>query len=105
MLSCKMNLLKAVMHPVNFWTSWRLSSGFIFVIADTFTGLGSIPRWETIYMSSFPEGILNVHFSGFNFILNFLRLSKVSSKSEMSPSSSRVFTTTSSMYAFALRPR
>jgi hypothetical protein len=27
--------------------------------------------------SSFPEGTTDVHFSGFNFILNFLRLSKV----------------------------
>jgi hypothetical protein len=34
--SREINLLKAVMHPVNFCTSWRLSGGFILVIADTF---------------------------------------------------------------------
>jgi hypothetical protein len=41
------------MHPVNFCTSWRLSGDFILVIADTFSGLGSIPRRETIYPSNF----------------------------------------------------
>jgi hypothetical protein len=98
-----MNLLKAAIHPVNFWTSWRLSSGFILMIADTFYGLESFPRQETIYLSSFPEGTLNVHFSGFSFILNFHRLSKVSAMTEMSPLSSQVLTTMSSMYASALR--
>jgi hypothetical protein len=90
-----MNLLKIAMHHVNFWTSWRLLGEFIVVIADTFSRLGSIPRWETIYPSSFLKGTPNVHFSGFNFILNFLRLSKVYARSEMSPPSSRVFMTTS----------
>jgi hypothetical protein len=82
----EMNLLKSAIHPVNFWTSWRLSGGFILVIADTFSGLGSIPRRETIYPSNFHEGTLNVHFLGFSFILNFLGLSKVSARLEMSPS-------------------
>jgi hypothetical protein len=94
MLSREINLLKAAIHPVNFWTSWRLSSSFIFVIADTFSGLGSILQWETIYPSNFPEGTPNVHFSEFSFILNFLGLSKVSAWSEMSPSSSQVLMTT-----------
>jgi hypothetical protein len=65
MPSRKMNLLKAAIHPINFWTSWKLSGGFILVIADTFSGLGSILRRETIYPSNFPEGTPNVHFSGF----------------------------------------
>jgi hypothetical protein len=85
MPSHEINLLKAAMHPINFCTSWRLSSGFILVIANTFSGLGSIPQWETIYLSNFSEGTLNVHFSGFSFIMNFLRLSKISTRSEMSP--------------------
>jgi hypothetical protein len=79
--SHEMNLLKVAMHPVNFCTSWRLLGGFILVIADTFYGLGSIPRWKTIYLSSFPEGTPNVHLSGFCFILFFVRLSKISAKS------------------------
>jgi hypothetical protein len=41
-----------------------------------------------ILPSNFPDGTLNAHFSGFSFILNFLRLSKVSARSEMSSSSS-----------------
>jgi hypothetical protein len=56
-----------------------------------FFGLGSIPQWETIYPSNFLEGTLNVLFSGFNFILNFLMLLKVSSRSEMTPSSSCLY--------------
>jgi hypothetical protein len=101
MPSREMNLNKAAIHPINFWTSWRLSGGFILVIADTFSWLGSIPHRETIYLTSFPEGMPNVHFSGFSFILNFLRLSNVSARSKMSPSSSRVLTTTSSTYVLA----
>jgi hypothetical protein len=72
MLSHEMNLLKAAIHPVNFWTSWRLTSIFILVMVDTFSRLGSIPHRGTIYPSSFLEGTPNVHFSGFHFILNFL---------------------------------
>jgi hypothetical protein len=102
--SRKINLLKAAMHPVNFCTSWRLLGGFILVIADTFSRLGLIPRWETVYSSNFPEGTPNVHFSGFSFILNFLMLSKVSARLEMSPSSSRVFTIMLSTYASVLCP-
>jgi hypothetical protein len=63
-----------------------------------------LPRRETIYSSNFTEGTPNVHLSGFSLILNFLRLSKVSTRSEMSSSSSRVFTTMSSTYASAMRP-
>jgi hypothetical protein len=81
------DLLKVAMHPINFCTSWMLSGGFILVIADTFSGLGSIPRWETINPSDFPEGTPNVHFLVFSFILNFLELSKVSTRYEMCPSS------------------
>jgi hypothetical protein len=61
--SRKMNLLKAAIHPVNFCTLWRLSGGFIFVIADTFSRFGSVSRWETIYLSNFSEGTPKVHFS------------------------------------------
>jgi hypothetical protein len=43
MLNRGINLLKAAMHPINFCASWRLSGSFIFVIVDTFSGLGPIP--------------------------------------------------------------
>jgi hypothetical protein len=45
--------------------------------------LGSIPQLETIYPNSFPEGTPKVHFIGFNFMLNFLQLSKVSVRVEI----------------------
>jgi hypothetical protein len=102
MLSHEMNLLKEAIHPINFYTSWTLSGGAILVIVDTISGLGSSPPRETIYSSNFPEGMSNVHFSGFSFILNFLGLSKVSAMLEMSSSYSRVLTTTSSTYASML---
>jgi hypothetical protein len=99
MSSLEINLLRVAMHVVSFCMSLRLSRGFIFMIVDIFSGLGSISRWETIYPSSFPEGTQNVHFLGFNFMLNFLRLSKVTARSEMRHSDSQVLTTTSSMSA------
>jgi hypothetical protein len=83
MPSREIKLLRAAIYLINFCTSWILLGGTIFVIADTFSGLGLIPRWETIYLSNFLEGTLNMHFLGFNFVLNFLRLSKVSVRSEM----------------------
>jgi hypothetical protein len=32
------------------------------MIADIFSGLGSIPHWETIYLNSFPKGTLHAKF-------------------------------------------
>jgi hypothetical protein len=55
--SREINLLLAAIHPINLCTSWRLSGDVIFVIVDTFFGLGSIPRRWTIYLSSFSEGM------------------------------------------------
>jgi hypothetical protein len=88
MPSHEMNLLQEVINLIMFWTSWRLFGGAIVVITDTFYGLGLIPCWETIYPSNFPRGMPNVHFLGFNCILNLLMLSKVSARSEISPLSS-----------------
>jgi hypothetical protein len=102
--SCEMHLLRVAIHPVNFCMPWRLFGGSIFVIDDTFSRLWSIPHWEIIYLSNFLEGAPNMHFSGFSFILNFLKLAKVSTRLEMSHLSSRVLTTMSSTYASVLHP-
>jgi hypothetical protein len=80
-MSLEMSLLRAAIHPVNFYTSRMLSGEVIFMIADTLSGLGPIPCRETIYPSSFPEGTPNIYFSRFNLMLNFLRLSKVKDES------------------------
>jgi hypothetical protein len=63
MPSRDMNLLRAAIYLINFCMSWRLSSDSIFFIVDTFSRLGSIAGQETIYLSNFPEGTPNVHFS------------------------------------------
>jgi hypothetical protein len=78
MSSHEMNPLKAAMEALG-----RLHFGD----SSHLPWVRAIARWETIYPRNFPEGTPNVHFSGFSFILNFLRLSKVSARSEMSPSS------------------
>uniref|UniRef100_A0A0A8ZEV6 Uncharacterized protein n=1 Tax=Arundo donax TaxID=35708 RepID=A0A0A8ZEV6_ARUDO len=54
--------------------------------------------------SSFPEGTLNTHFSGYNFIQKARRLLNVSVIFEMRSLFSQVLTTTSSTYASTLRP-
>jgi hypothetical protein len=43
MLSLEMNLLIAAMHLMGFCPSCRFSGGFLFMIVDIFSGLGSIP--------------------------------------------------------------
>jgi hypothetical protein len=99
MLNWEMNLLKAAMHPVIFWTSLRIWGGFILVIDDTFSGLGPISRRETIYPSNFPESTPNVHLSGFSFSLNFFPVVKGLYQVR---DESFIFTTMSSTYASVL---
>jgi hypothetical protein len=88
MPSCEMNLLMAVIHPVNFYTSWRLFWWFHVCYCRHLLWVMVNPHRETIYLSNLSEGTPKVHFSRFNFILNFLRLSKVPARLEMSHSSS-----------------
>jgi hypothetical protein len=76
MLRHELNLLRAAIHPVNFCMSWRLSGGAMFVIADNFSGLGSVPHRETIYPSNLCEGTLNVHFSGVQVHFKFPKVDK-----------------------------
>jgi hypothetical protein len=38
-----MNLFKAAMHPVSFWTSLMQVKGFMLVMAEIFSGLVSMP--------------------------------------------------------------
>jgi hypothetical protein len=66
-----------------------------------FSEIRSIPWWDTIYLSNFPKGTPNVHFSGFSFILNF---SQVVEGLCQVRDGSLIFMAMSSMYALALRP-
>jgi hypothetical protein len=64
-----MKRLKAARHPSTFWTPLRSRIGPIRSRAVTFSGLGSMPHWETMYPSSMPRGTPKMHFSGFSFTL------------------------------------
>jgi hypothetical protein len=59
-----MNLFRAAIHPVSFCTSLMQVGAFIFVMADIFSGLASMPRLK---LSSFPEGTPKTHLFGLSF--------------------------------------
>jgi hypothetical protein len=51
MRSHEINMLKATMHPVNICMSWRLSGGFILVMANTYSGhlsMFSKTWWDSV---------------------------------------------------------
>jgi hypothetical protein len=50
-----MSLFKAAMHPVSFWTSFMQVGALIFVMAEIFSGLSSMPRCLMMKPSSFPD--------------------------------------------------
>ena len=52
---------------MTFCTPFRSRIGPIRVMAETFSGLGLMPRWETMKPKSMPRGIPNTHFSGVEF--------------------------------------
>ena len=92
------------MQPVNFCTSLSLDGEFILRMSLSFSGLTSMPRYDTMKPSNFPDGTPKTHFSGFNFHLKRLRLVNVSDRSDMRSSLTRDLMTTSSTYASTLRP-
>jgi hypothetical protein len=94
--SFEINLFRAAIHPVSFYTSLMHVGAFILVMAENFSGLASMPRWLMMKPSSFPEGTPKTHL----FELSFHRYSrgdaKVSSRLTMSVSEFQVLMTTSS---------
>jgi hypothetical protein len=91
-----MNLFRAAMHPVSFWTSWMQVGAFMLVMAEIFSGLASMPRWLMMKWISFLEGTPKPHLWGLSFHWYSHRDAKVSSRSAMSVSEFLVLTTTSS---------
>jgi hypothetical protein len=61
-----MNLFRAAIHPVSFYTSLQVGA-FILVMAEIFSGLASMPRWLMMKPSSFPEGTPKTHLFGLSF--------------------------------------
>jgi hypothetical protein len=91
-----MKWLKVARHPSTFWTPLRFRIGPIRSRAATFSGLGSMPRWETMYPSSMPRGTPKTHLSGFNFTPFSRRQSYATLRSLTRSSAFLVFTTMSS---------
>ena len=79
--SLEMNWLRAAMQPVSFCTSLMLAGACMFVMADIFSGLASMPRWLMMNPSSLPEGTPKTHLVGLSFHRKARKLEKVSYKS------------------------
>jgi hypothetical protein len=94
--SFEINLFKAAMHPVSFWTSLMQVGALMLVMAEIFSGLASMPRWLMMKPSSLPDGTPKTHLFGFSFQRYSRSDAKVSSRSAMSLSEFLVLTTTSS---------
>jgi hypothetical protein len=91
-----MNLFKAAMNPVSFWTSLMQVGALILVMAEIFSGLASMPQWLMMKPSSFPDGTPKTHLFGLSFQRYSRKDAKVSSRSAMSVSEFLVLTTMSS---------
>ena len=61
-----MNRLRDARHPMILCTPFRLWIGPMLAMAETFSGLASIPRSETMNPRSMPRETPKMHFSGFN---------------------------------------
>ena len=78
-------------------TPLRSLIGPMLVMAETFSGLASMPRSETMNPKSMPRGTPNTHFSGLSLMPFSLRHLKVILKSSTRSLAFLVLTTMSSM--------
>src|SRR5881394_982700 len=97
-----MKRLSAAMQPVSFCTSFKAVGEFILNMSMSFFGFASMPRYDTMKPSNFPEGTPKTHFSGFNFHLKHLKFVNVSDRLDMRSSLTRDLMATSSTYASTL---
>ena len=94
----------AVIRSVNLCTSFTLLREVMLSMALTFFGLASIPRWETMNPKNLRDKTLNTHFTEFNIIWYFLKVSKVSLRSSKCNCAFLLFTSMLSTYTFIFRP-
>jgi hypothetical protein len=94
--SFKMNLFRATIHPVSFWTSLMQVGAFVLLMAKIYLALASILRWLMMKLSSFSDGTPKMHLLGLSFHLYSRRDVKVSSRSTMRVLEFLVLTITSS---------
>jgi hypothetical protein len=59
----KMNLFRAAMRHVSFWTSFTIFGGCISAIALILLGFASMPFLDTMYPRTFPLWMPKTHFS------------------------------------------
>ena len=95
-LAHETNLFNAAILPFKLCTSLTIFDGASSIIVRTFSGLTSIPLWDTINPKNFPVVTPNVHLLGFNFILYVRSVSKVSRRSSRWSSFHMLFTSMSS---------
>jgi hypothetical protein len=79
-----MNLFRAAMHPVSFYTSLMHVGAFMLVMAEIFSGLALMPWWLVMKPSSLPDGMPKTHLFGLSFQRYSRKDAKVSSRSAMS---------------------
>jgi len=92
----EMKQLRDARHPMTLYTPFRLRIGPMFAMAETFSGLASIPHSETMNPRSMPRETPKTYFSGFSLIPLALRHRNVSSKSATRPLAFLELTTMSS---------
>ena len=90
------NLFRAAIFPFKLWTSLTVLGGSNSIMARTFSGLTSIPLWDTMKPKNFLAVTPNAHLFGFSFMLNDQSVSKVFIRSSRWSTSCRLFTNMSS---------
>ena len=67
-MALETNLFKVATRPVSLCTSFIYLGEVMSNIALTFSGLASMPHYETINPKNLPNETPNTHFAGFNLI-------------------------------------
>ena len=100
----EMNRFNATILPVNYWSCFVLWGACIFRIALIFSGLASVPLWETINQRNFLEDSSKVYLEGLSSIPYRLNVSKASIISSMWSFAHLLYTSISSTDTSIFRP-
>jgi hypothetical protein len=97
-VSLEVNRLIIAKHPMSFCASLMQAGGCIASIIIIFSGLASIPRYETRKPSSLPTVTPNTHLSGFRFVHVECNLLKTKARFSNRDALYLILTTMSSAY-------
>ena len=95
-VALEMNLFRAATFPFKLCIAFNVLGGSSYNMARTFSGLTSIPLWDTMKSKNFPTVTPNTHLLGFNFMLYDRRVLNVSWRSLRWSFSHTLFTSMSS---------